>query len=155
MRSYTVEGNQEVDGSGGDVTETQLTLTNPADQTARIRRIRIGQTTHTTAELYLAELQRTSTPGTGGSTPTPSLKDLGDSIAGVAVRAGPTVEPTYTANTLLMSRVWNAVLGMEQVWAQGEGPILPGQGIAGLKITALNGTTAFTPDVEIEWDEEG
>lgn len=154
-RKYTVEGNQEVDGSGGAATETQLVITNADDQIVRITRITVGQPTHETAEMYLAELQRTSTAGSGGSAPVPSKNEIGDPVSSVTVGAGPTSEPVYTANTVLLSRPWNAVLGFEKVWTEKEAPVIPPDGIIALKLTAKAGSTAFTPDVEIEFEEVG
>lgn len=154
-RKYTVEGSQEVDGSGGAVTETMLVATNPSDLVTTLTRIRTSQRTHLIAELYLLEVQRASAAGSGGSAPTPSKKDLGDPASTVVWGAGPTSEPTYSANTLLFSRNWNSTLGMEIVWTEDEGPVIPPDGIVGIKITAPTGTTAFTPECEVEFTEKG
>ncbi len=154
MRTYTVGGGQAVDASGGDDEQTQLTLTNANDIVVRLLAIRVGQQTHATAQMYLLELQRTSDAGTGGSTPTPEKHESGDAASSVAARAGPAVEPTYTGIPLL-SRVFNSTLGTEKVWRADKAPVLSPSAFIGAKVGALSGTTAFTPFVEIDYEEIG
>lgn len=152
MRRYVANGGQVIAASA---TETMLVFTNDTDQIVEVTRIRCGQDTHTTAEMYLIEAQRASAAGSGGSGVTPTKKEIGDPASDVAVTQGPTGEPTYTANTVFLTRHWNSVLGMEEVWTGEEAPVIPPSGIFGVKVTTPAGITSFTPDVEVEFTEKG
>lgn len=151
-RVYTASGGQSV-GSGA--VETALVITAPADAVERIRRIRCSQEDHVVSEMYLVELLRASAAGSGGSSVTPAPKETGDSACGATVATGPTTEPTYSAVDPLLKQSWNAVLGFEIYWPEGEGPVLSPSAIAGIRISNTNGDETFTPLVTVELDEIG
>lgn len=55
----------------------------------------------------LLQVQRITAPGTGGTAPAPQAIDPADSAAVSVANQGPTAEPTYTANAVLLSIAWN------------------------------------------------
>ncbi len=152
-RIYTVEGGQSIAASG---TETMLTVTSPADAVTRLRSIEVSQSTHETAELYDFEILRASADGTGGTTPTPEPTEEGDAAFGGTVRAGPTGEPTYTADAPLFKKAWNAVLGLSKVWREGsEMPTLSPSSILGMRETDKAAMTTHVTQVTATFEEIG
>ena len=135
-------------------TETGASLETPNDLVMKLRAVRVGQQTHATSENYLLEVMRASDAGSGGGTPVPEKHDSGDVASSVSVQAGPSTEPTYTGVPLL-SRYFNATLGMEKVWTEKDAPRVSPSAFIGGRVTAGAGATTFTPFVEFDFEEDG
>ena len=117
----------------------------------RINRVRVSQITHKTSEQYTLQGQRITTTGTGTST-TP-LQDEPQSAALGAARIGTcktadSVEPTYTASTIVLQPGWNSLTGRDIVNPPGKELYISPSAILGLACVTPASTTNFSPVTE-------
>lgn len=135
-------------------TKTCIEITAAATKLVAITRIRVSQSTHKTDEQYQCVLQRVTTSGTGTAY-TPLLNEPNSGAVGMAVEINSTVEPTYTASTVLLQFSWNSKAGRDIVLTPEQYIWVAPSALVGLKIVAPAGTTTFTPDVEVHVLEVG
>jgi hypothetical protein len=147
-RIFTAKGGQSTAASA---TKTQIRVTAHTNRSIRLRRVRVAQSTHKTGEQYDVALQECSAAGTD-TAHTPHPYDGISTFQGTC-GINSSVEPTYTSGKQHINTSWNSVLAYERLWADGKGPEIAGAGIIGLKITTPSGTTTFTPNCELEFEE--
>lgn len=126
-------------------TETNIELTAASTRLIKIDRIRVSQSTHKTSEQYQVQTQRVTTTGTGTAY-TPLLDELNSGAAGFTVEVDSSVEPTYTASTVLQDDHWNSLTGKDlpEALFASELWVAP-SALMGSKVITPSGTTTFTP----------
>lgn len=149
---FTAQGGQS---TGASATETALVVTASSTRMVKITRIRVSQKTHKTSEQYELRVQRASAAGSGGSSITPSPKEVNGGASGATVSSGPTSEPTYTSNTIQVDVNWNSMVGKDIILTDDQIIWVPVSGIIGFIVLTPSGTTTFTPTVEVDWEEIG
>lgn len=135
-------------------TKTELEQTAASNRMLILRRARISQDTHKTSEQYEVYLQRMTTTGTGTGG-TVVLKETNAGAIGFTFKSADSVEPTYTASTILASYRWNSLTGKDIVLPTGHELYIPVSALIGLYTTTPASTTSMSPQAEIEGDEIG
>lgn len=126
-------------------TETNIEVTAASNRLCKVDRTIVSQSTHKTSEQYEVQWQRVTTTGTGTAY-TPLLDEPNSGAVGFTVEVDSSVEPTYTASTVLLDVHWNSLTGKDipaalfgsELW------IAP-SALLGSKIITPSGTTTFTP----------
>lgn len=90
--------------------DTLIEVASAADSVTVLERAYISQSTFDTSENLSAKIQRITTTGTG-TTSTMVPLQVGDAAFGGTVKTNLTVEPTYTASTVVVSQGFNALSG--------------------------------------------
>jgi hypothetical protein len=91
--------------------KTLMELVSAADGVTLLERFYIKQTSFDTSENLGSTVQRITTTGTGtGTTPVPL--QVGDSAYGATPETNCTIEPTYTASTMLLEEGFNVLSGL-------------------------------------------
>jgi hypothetical protein len=91
--------------------KTLMEIAAAADSVVFVERIYIKQTSFDTSENLGSTVQRITTTGTGtASTPVPL--QVGDAAYGGAPETNCTIEPTYTASTMLLEEGFNVLSGL-------------------------------------------
>lgn len=90
--------------------KTLMEIASAADAVTTVERITIGQTSFDTSENLGTKTQRITTTGTGTAT-VPEPMQVGDAAFGGVVETNSTVEPTYTADTVLLEDGFNVLSG--------------------------------------------
>lgn len=90
--------------------KTLVEVTSAATKVTLVERMWVTQSTFDTSENLSVKVQRITTTGTGTAT-TPVPMSVGDSAFAGAVETNSTVEPTYTASTVLLNQGFNVLSG--------------------------------------------
>jgi hypothetical protein len=90
--------------------KTLIEVAAPADSVVFVERLYISQTSFDTSENLGTTVQRITTTGTGTAT-TPVPMQVGDAAFGGTVETNATIEPTYTASTMLYEGGFNVLSG--------------------------------------------
>jgi hypothetical protein len=91
--------------------KTLMEIPAAADSVVFIERIYIKQTSFDTSENTGSTVQRVTTTGTGTAT-TPVPLQVGDSAYGGSPETNCSIEPTYTASTVLLEEGFNVLSGL-------------------------------------------
>jgi hypothetical protein len=91
--------------------KTLMEVASAADSVTFVERFYIKQTSFDTSENLGSTVQRITTTGTGTAT-TPVPFQLGDAAFGGVVETNSTIEPTYTASTMLIEEGFNVLSGL-------------------------------------------
>jgi hypothetical protein len=91
--------------------KTLMEIPSAADGVTLLERFYIKQTSFDTSENLGSTLQRITTTGTGTAT-TPVPFQVGDSAYGATPETNSTIEPTYTASTMLVEEGFNVLSGL-------------------------------------------
>ena len=91
--------------------KTLMEIAAPADSVVLVERFYIKQTSFDTSENLGSTVQRVTTTGTGTAT-VPVPFQLGDAAFGGAPETNSTIEPTYTASTMLIEEGFNVLSGL-------------------------------------------
>jgi hypothetical protein len=91
--------------------KTLMEIPAAADSVVFVERIYIKQTSFDTSENLGSTVQRITTTGTGTAT-TPVPLQVGDAAYGGAPETNSTIEPTYTASTMLLEEGFNVLSGL-------------------------------------------
>lgn len=132
-------------------------LVNATTKVAKIHEIRIaqdGSVTNQMCRVRLSRLTGTITNGSGGSTPTASKYETGDSAAAATfIGANNTTQATATAKTSILDDAFSILSGFLYM-PQPEDQIVlaPGEGLVAELLT-VSGT--LTMDGSIVWEEIG
>jgi len=90
--------------------KTLIEIASPADSVTLVERLWIKQTSFDTSENLGTTTQRITTTGTGTAA-TPVPLQLGDAAFGGTVKTNLTIEPTYTASTVILDDGFNVLSG--------------------------------------------
>jgi len=90
--------------------KTLIEIASAADSVTLVERLWIKQTSFDTSENLGTTVQRITTTGTGTAT-TPVPLAVGDAAFGGVVETNCTIEPTYTAGTVLIEDGFNVLSG--------------------------------------------
>lgn len=144
--------------TAASITDTNLELASGSAALLRLTRLRASQSTHKTSEQFDAVLQRVTTTGTGTST-TPLIKEPSTAALGAArigtCKTADSVEPTYTASTVLLNASCNSLTGRDIVWPPGQELYVIPAAILGGNITTPSGTTTATYKLESDFEVLG
>lgn len=135
-RIYSAAGGQAINAN---TTRTQLVLTAPSNRLVRLRRVMFSQDGHNAGETVLLEVIRATAAGSGGSSVTPVPLEPQQGAAGSTISSGPTTEPTYDSNAILLQTAVNTAIGRDIVWE--DGPIVGPSGIVGIRVNNRTGNT--------------
>ncbi len=91
--------------------KTLIEVASAADSVTFIERVYIQQTSFDTSENLGSTCQRITSTGTGTAT-TPVPLQVGDAAFGGVVETNSTIEPTYTASTVLWDQGFNVLSGL-------------------------------------------
>ena len=92
--------------------KTLMELASAADGVTLLERANIGQSSFDTSENLSARIQRITTTGTGTtSTSGVAPFQVGDAAFGGVLETNSTIEPSYTASTVLVSQGFNCLSG--------------------------------------------
>jgi hypothetical protein len=92
--------------------KTLLELASAADGVTILERAYISQSTFDTSENLSSKVQRVTTTGTGTtSTSAVAPLQVGDSAFGGVLETNSTIEPSYTANTIIVNQGFNVLSG--------------------------------------------
>ena len=98
-------------------------------------------------------LQRITTTGTGGSTPTPQPLDPGDPAAAVVCNRAHSTDPTYTANAVLLRLALNQ-RATHRVQFDPDAPaVIPATAANGLGLYPSHSTFTGNVDATIHFAE--
>lgn len=140
--------------TAASVTDTNLEIAAGSASLLGVTRLRTSQYTHKTSEQYLLQVQRITTTGTGTST-TPLLKEPQTAALGAArigtCKTADSVEPTYTASTVLVQAGVNALTGRDIVYPPGQELWISPSAILGVAVITPSGTTTATYYCESEF----
>lgn len=127
------------------LTKTNIEITASATRLVKIDRLRVSQSTHKTSEQYQLRTQRVTTTGTGTAY-TPLLDEPNSGAVGFTVKINLTVEPTYTAATVVQDDHWNSLTGKDlpEALLGSEMWIAP-SALIGSAVVTPAATTTMTP----------
>ena len=149
--SMTLVGSQSTAAS---LTDTDLEIAAGTAALLGVTRLRVSQSTHKTSEQYQIKAQRITTTGTGTST-TPLIKEPQTAALGAArigtCKTVDTVEPTYTASTILIQANVNSLTGRDIPFPPGQELWISPAAILGCAVITPAGTTTATYDFESEF----
>jgi hypothetical protein len=124
--------------------KTLVELAAPATAIAILERAYISQSTFDTSENLNAKVQRITTTGTGTST-TPVPVNANAAAAGGTQKTNMTIEPTYTASTVLLNQGFNVLSGF--LWTPANDDevfVIAPSGLLGVMLnTAPSGSMSF------------
>ena len=126
--------------------KTLIELAGAATVVTTVERMWISQSTFDTSENLSAKVQRITTTGTGtSSTATVAKIDSGGAALAGTVKTNMTVEPTYTANTVIVNQGFNVLSGWLWTPASDDEVIsIPPSGLLGVMLnTAPSGSMSF------------
>ena len=140
--------------TAASVTDTNLEIAAGTASLLAVNRLRVSQATHKTSEQYTLFAQRVTTTGTGTST-TPLIKEPSTAALGSArigtCKTADSVEPTYTASTILVNAAVNSLTGRDIVFPPGQELYIVPSAILGVYVTTPSGTTTATYVCESEF----
>lgn len=144
--------------TAASVTDTNLEIAAGTAALIKLNRLRVSQDTHKTSEQFTLQSQRITTTGTGTST-TPLLKEPQSAALGAArigtCKTADSVEPTYTANTVLQQSSVNSLTGRDIVYPPGAELYISPAAILGVAVVTPSGTTTATYKTESDFDVLG
>lgn len=140
--------------TAASTTDTNIEITAASTKLVRIVRMRSTQVTHKTSEQYQIFLQRVTTTGTGTAY-TPLLKEPNSGAVGFSAEVASSVEPTYTASTILVQAAVNSLAGRDIVYPPGMEIYIAPSALMGMYVTTPSGTTTATYVFEMELEEIG
>lgn len=140
--------------TAASVTDTNVEVTAASTKLLRLTRLRSSQYTHKTSEQYLLAVQRVTTTGTGTAY-TPLLKEPNSGAVGFSAEVASSVEPTYTASTVLIQASVNSLTGRDIILPPGQELYVAPSALLGVYVTTPAGTTTATYTQETEWEEIG
>ncbi len=101
-----------IEAQAQTVAKTLIEIASAADGVTLLERAYIGQSTFDTSENLSARVQRITTTGTGTTSTTAVAPfQVGDAAFGGVLESNSTIEPTYTANTVLVNNGFNVLSG--------------------------------------------
>lgn len=117
--------------------KTVLALTAAANHRVKVLGLEVyGKGTSATDTPMKVEVQRITTDGTGTSTTPAKNNTADDETLQTTSKANYTIEPTYTANTVLFTDEVHPQTGLVKFLPYGQEIIIPGGGLLGIGITA-------------------
>ena len=144
--------------TAASITDTDLELAAGTAALLILTRLRVSQATHKTSEQYTLQAQRVTTTGTGTST-TPLLDEPQSAALGSArigtCKTADSVEPTYTASTVLVQAGVNSLTGRDIPFPPGTEQIVSPSAILGVAVVTPSGTTTASYVVESKFDVYG
>lgn len=140
--------------TAASVTDTNVEVTAASTRLLLVNRHRVSQATHKTSEQYTVFGQRVTTSGTGTAY-TPLLKEPGSGAVGFVAEVASSVEPTYTANTILLQAAVNSLTGRDIVYPPGQELYIAPSALLGFYVTTPSGTTTASYVQEGEFTELG
>lgn len=133
--------------TAASVTDTNLEIAAGTAALIQLNRLRVSQDTHKTSEQYTLQAQRVTTTGTGTST-TPLLSEPQSAALGAArigtCKTADSVEPTYTASTVLVQASVNSLTGRDIPMPPGQELYVSPSAILGVAVVTPSGTTTAT-----------
>jgi len=144
--------------TAASITDTNLEIASGTASLIRVNRLRTSQSTHKTSEQYDLQVQRVTTTGTGTST-TPLIKEPSSAALGAArigtCKTADSVEPSYTASTVLVQAAVNSLTGRDIPYPPGAELYVVPSAILGAAVTTPSGTTTATYRIESEFEVLG
>ena len=137
--------------TAASVTDTNLEIAAGTAALLGITRLRFSQSTHKTSEQYAVKCQRITTTGTGTAT-TPLITEPNTAALGAArigaCKINDSVEPTYTASTLLLDASVNSLTGRDVIYPPGSELWVAPAAVVGVAVITPAGTTTATYQCE-------
>lgn len=144
--------------TAASVTDTNLELAAGTAALIALKRLRVSQDTHKTSEQYTLQVQRITTTGTGTST-TPLLEEPQSAALGSArigtCKTADSVEPSYTASTVLVQASVNSLTGRDIPFPPGSELYVSPSAILGVAVVTPSGTTTATYKCESQFNVLG
>ena len=144
--------------TAASVTDTNLELVAGSAALLRVTRLRLTQSTHKTSEQVDMQVQRITTTGTGTST-TPLIKEPSTAALGSArigtCKTADSVEPTYTASTVLVQAACNSLTGRDIVYPPGQELYVVPSALLGVAVVTPSGTTTASYRNEADFEVLG
>ncbi len=149
MRAYDVRLYQ----ASQAVSKTLGTVSQPATALKRISIQYVSMGSNATADnMYEAWLQRTTAAGTSTAV-TPQLRDAADGAASAVAGQAHTVEPTYTANAIMLTIFAHQRSSYQWYAAPGHDIVIPVTNAAGIGVFMQALTASINLGAVIEFEE--